>query len=82
MMWDGADDGTDGWDAYPARIRDPDRALTLNGIQASAFTDRVADRGGILDRPLIARGALTLLISQACWWGALWIGFWNTTNRA
>jgi hypothetical protein len=56
--------------------------LTLNGLQASAFTDRVAARGGVLDRPLITRGALTLLISQACWWGALWIGFWNTTNRA
>ncbi|MEV6138409.1 hypothetical protein AB0L63_20580 [Nocardia sp. NPDC051990] len=56
--------------------------LTLNGLQASAFTDRVAARDGILDRALIARGTLTLLISQACWWGALWIGFWNTTNRA
>ncbi|MEV5833339.1 hypothetical protein [Nocardia sp. NPDC052112] len=57
-------------------------ALTLNGLQASAFTDRVSARGGVLDRALIVRGALTLLISQACWWGALWIGFWNTTSRA
>ncbi|MEU0504481.1 hypothetical protein [Nocardia sp. NPDC005998] len=56
--------------------------LTLNGLQASAFTDRIAARGGVLDRTLITRGTLTLLISQACWWGALWIGFWNTTNRA
>ncbi|MGW0768879.1 hypothetical protein [Streptomyces sp. NPDC002676] len=54
-------------------------ALTLNGLQAGLLTRRMAARRGAPVAPrLLVWGAATALVSQACWWGAVVIGFHNS----
>ncbi len=53
-------------------------ALTLNGLQAGLLGRRLEAAGGAVGRGKLVWGGATALISQACWWGALAIGFLNT----
>ncbi|MFI6585561.1 hypothetical protein [Embleya sp. NPDC050493] len=53
--------------------------LTLNGLQAGLLGRRVAKDTSATPRILAWAGA-TALISQACWWGAMVIGFSNTQS--
>ncbi|MFF4545656.1 hypothetical protein [Streptomyces sp. NPDC001435] len=55
-------------------------ALTLNGLQAGLLTRRMARQreGAPLAPRVLARGTMTALVSQACWWGAVVIGFRNS----
>jgi hypothetical protein len=55
--------------------------LTLNGLQAFVLSKRMEASAGTLTLRLLAWGATTSTISQVCWWGAVAIGFWNTTHR-
>jgi hypothetical protein len=54
--------------------------LTLNGLQAMIFSKRMEASAGALSVRLLAWGAVTTAVSQACWWGSVWIGFWTTTH--
>jgi hypothetical protein len=66
--------------AWPARVKlGLVLVLTINGLQAMVLGHRMNG----LDKPtprLLAWGAASTTISQLCWWGAVWIGFWNTTE--
>ncbi|WP_424888238.1 hypothetical protein [Streptomyces sp. XH2] len=56
-------------------------ALSLNGLQAGLLNRRMAAArrpGGQPPRRFLAWGAGTALVSQACWWGAVIIGFRNS----
>ncbi|MEW2417636.1 hypothetical protein AB0953_28495 [Streptomyces sp. NPDC046866] len=55
-------------------------ALTLNGLQAGLLGRRLEASGGQVGRGRLAWGGATALISQACWWGAVVIGFLNTNG--
>ncbi|MEU6862144.1 hypothetical protein ABZ924_02510 [Streptomyces sp. NPDC046876] len=55
-------------------------ALTLNGLQAGLLGRRLEASGGEVGRGRLAWGGATALISQACWWGAVVIGFLNTNG--
>jgi hypothetical protein len=57
-------------------------ALTLNGLQLPILGRRMADSAGTPSRQLLAWGIAATTISQICWWGAVWIGLWNTTHSA
>jgi hypothetical protein len=52
--------------------------LTVNGLQVRLLSRRIAAasqwRISLLDG---AWGAASGLVSQICWWGAAFIGFWN-----
>ncbi|MBF6059745.1 hypothetical protein IU500_01530 [Nocardia terpenica] len=50
-------------------------ALLLNGLYARALGGRMAAAGTAVGTGLLVRGVLTSVVSQACWWGAVWIGF-------
>ncbi|GHJ98937.1 hypothetical protein SY2F82_07350 [Streptomyces sp. Y2F8-2] len=53
--------------------------LTLNGLQAGLLNRRMKQQGSAVVTPsLLAWGAATALVSQACWWGAVAIGFRNS----
>ncbi|MER5373734.1 hypothetical protein [Streptomyces sp. NPDC002553] len=54
--------------------------LTLNGLQAGLLNRRMTQRSSAaaLAPRFLARGAATALVSQACWWGAVVIGFRNS----
>ena len=55
--------------------------IALNGLHAHALQPRLAAYGSA--RPphaLLARSAATALVSQACWWAAMAIGFHNHQN--
>ncbi|MCU7822285.1 hypothetical protein [Kitasatospora sp. DSM 101779] len=55
--------------------------IALNGVHATALTRRLEAGGpGRPGRRLLLRGALSALVSQLGWWGALAIGFWNTQH--
>jgi hypothetical protein len=56
-------------------------ALTLNGMHLPILGRRMADSAGTPSPLLLAWGASATTISQVCWWSAVLIGFWNTTNR-
>ncbi|MEU8028537.1 hypothetical protein AB0C13_07820 [Streptomyces sp. NPDC049099] len=56
-------------------------ALTLNGLQAGLLNRRMLQQGSAALGPrLLAWGAATALVSQACWWGAVVIGFRNSQH--
>ncbi|MFE1878260.1 hypothetical protein [Streptomyces diastatochromogenes] len=56
-------------------------ALTLNGLQAGLLNRRMTQRSTTALTPrLLAWGAATALVSQACWWGAVIIGFRNSQH--
>ncbi len=55
--------------------------LVLNGLQALMLSKRMEESAGVLTVRLFAWGAMTATISQLCWWGAVWIGFWNAAHR-
>ncbi|MCG6496783.1 hypothetical protein [Kitasatospora sp. A2-31] len=55
--------------------------IALNGVYASTLHRRLEGYEGI--RPparLLARGAVSATVSQAGWWGAVLIGFYNTQH--
>ncbi|SES40534.1 hypothetical protein SAMN04487818_112217 [Actinokineospora terrae] len=54
--------------------------LTLNGIQATALGRRMSTLDGPPPVPLLLWGAATSALSQLCWWGAVVIGYLNTTR--
>ncbi len=55
--------------------------LALNGLQAGLLNKRMAEQAhGTPGRGLLAWGGATALISQICWWGAVVIGFRNSTR--
>lgn len=52
--------------------------VALNGVHAHALHRSLARQaGGPLDRRLLVRGAMSAVVSQAGWWGAVAIGFLN-----
>ncbi|MEV4927111.1 hypothetical protein [Streptomyces roseoverticillatus] len=56
-------------------------ALSLNGLQAGLLNRRMAAArrpGARPPRRFLAWGGATALVSQACWWGAVIIGFRNS----
>jgi hypothetical protein len=55
-------------------------ALTVNGVQATALSERMSAVDGDPSRGLLIWGGITSVVSQACWWGAILIGFLNV-NR-
>ncbi|TQM26347.1 hypothetical protein [Nocardia bhagyanarayanae] len=54
--------------------------LMANGVQAMALERRMAAAGPHLGFPLVLRGIVTALVSQGCWWTAMWIGFTATQS--
>ncbi|WP_245673220.1 hypothetical protein [Nocardia lijiangensis] len=54
--------------------------LLANGIQAMALERRMVAAGRELGFALVLRGVLTALVSQGCWWSAMWIGFTATQS--
>ena len=54
--------------------------LILNGLQAMILSKRMEASTDALSLRLLAWGAVTAAISQGCWWGAMWIGFWTATT--
>ncbi|MEV0292502.1 hypothetical protein [Nocardia sp. NPDC050710] len=54
--------------------------VAVNGLQATALGTRMAAAGATPGPGLLARGALTALVSHLCWWGAMGIGFWTTRS--
>jgi hypothetical protein len=55
--------------------------LTLNGLQAFVLSKRMEVSASALSMRLLAWGAATTTVSQVCWWGSVWIGFWSATHR-
>jgi hypothetical protein len=55
--------------------------LTLNGAHLPILARRMTDSAGSPCPRLLAWGAAAAATSQVCWWGAIWIGFWNTNHR-
>jgi hypothetical protein len=55
-------------------------ALIVNGVQAMVLGRRMTALDECVPVRLLAWGGLTTAVSQACWWGAVIIGFLNT-NR-
>jgi len=52
--------------------------LTINGVQVRRLSRRIAAAPqSRVSRLEAAWGAASALISQTCWWGATFIGFWN-----
>jgi hypothetical protein len=55
--------------------------LTLNGLQVRFLSGRLlAVAGRPMTRLEVVWGAGSALISQICWWGATFIGFWNVQH--
>ncbi|MGW4893816.1 hypothetical protein ACWEQL_16345 [Kitasatospora sp. NPDC004240] len=55
--------------------------IALNGLYATTLHRRLEEYGD--ERPpaaLLARGGASALVSQAGWWGAVLIGFYNTQH--
>lgn len=55
--------------------------LALNGLQAMVVGRRMQTSAGPPGTALLVWGAVAAAVSQGCWWGAVWIGFWTTTSR-
>jgi hypothetical protein len=55
--------------------------LTLNGLQAFVLGKRMEAMADAVSMRLITWGAVTSAISQVCWWGSVWIGFWNANHH-
>ncbi|QIS11399.1 hypothetical protein [Nocardia arthritidis] len=53
--------------------------LIVNGVQALALGRRMTAAEPIGTR-LLVRGVATTVVSQLCWWGSLWIGFWTAQS--
>ncbi|WP_245671196.1 hypothetical protein [Nocardia amamiensis] len=52
--------------------------LTLNGLQALMLSKQLDQHpSAALSPRVLAWAAATGVISQICWWGAVFIGFWN-----
>jgi hypothetical protein len=52
--------------------------LTINGLQVRFLSRRIAAAPqGRMSGLEVAWGAASGLLSQICWWGAAFIGFWN-----
>ncbi|MET9736195.1 hypothetical protein ABZZ79_37915 [Streptomyces sp. NPDC006458] len=54
--------------------------LTLNGLQAGLLARRLEAATETVDPKLLVWGGATTLVSQACWWGAVVIGFLNSNT--
>ncbi|MFC0434794.1 hypothetical protein [Kutzneria buriramensis] len=54
--------------------------LTLNGVHIAVLGRRMAAVDGAPPMRLLIRGGLATVVLQACWWGAIVIGFLNA-NR-
>ncbi|MGW2663912.1 hypothetical protein ACWCW7_23370 [Nocardia tengchongensis] len=55
--------------------------LTLNGLQAGILGRRLTDfTTAPLPNRLLGWAAVTGVVSQICWWGAIFIGFWNAEH--
>ncbi|GAA3454711.1 hypothetical protein [Dactylosporangium matsuzakiense] len=54
--------------------------LTLNGVQAMALGERMSTLRGTPPMPLLLWGGVTSAVSQACWWGAIIIGYLNASR--
>jgi hypothetical protein len=54
--------------------------LILNGLQATILDRRMEASTGSLSVRLLIWSAATTALSQVCWWGSVWIGFWNVTQ--
>ncbi|MCQ4122649.1 hypothetical protein [Rhodococcus tibetensis] len=55
--------------------------LTINGLQALILSRHIAHSNTAhLPPRLTVWGVATATISQVCWWGAVWIGFWNAEH--
>ncbi|KAB1140052.1 hypothetical protein F7R91_37505 [Streptomyces luteolifulvus] len=53
--------------------------VALNGVHAYALHRSLAGQtGGQLDKRLLVRAAISVVVSQAGWWGAAAIGFLNS----
>jgi hypothetical protein len=55
--------------------------LALNGLQALVLSKRMEGLASALSVQLLTWGAATTAVSQVCWWGSLWIGFWTAVHR-
>ncbi|ATZ24787.1 hypothetical protein SLAV_14665 [Streptomyces lavendulae subsp. lavendulae] len=55
-------------------------ALTLNGLQAGLLGRRMEEASQPVGGRLLLWGGATALVSQACWWGSVVIGFLNTNS--
>lgn len=54
--------------------------LTLNGLQAGLLARRLEAGAEMINPRLLLWGGATALVSQACWWGAVVIGFLNSNT--
>lgn len=55
--------------------------LTINGLQLRILSERMSLATTRALTPWeLAWGAATALVSQVCWWGATFIGFWNVQH--
>lgn len=55
-------------------------ALTVNGLQAGLLGRRLESAADPVSPRLLLWGGVTALVSQACWWGTVVIGFLNTNT--
>ncbi|WP_218177816.1 hypothetical protein [Amycolatopsis australiensis] len=55
-------------------------ALTVNGVHVAVLGRRMSAVVGTPGRRLLLRGGAATVLSQVCWWGAVFIGFLNA-NR-
>ncbi|MCX5194732.1 hypothetical protein OOK31_12630 [Streptomyces sp. NBC_00249] len=54
--------------------------LTVNGLQAGLLGRRLEAATDPVSPRLLLWGGVTALVSQACWWGSVVIGFLNTNT--
>ncbi|MER6615705.1 hypothetical protein [Streptomyces xantholiticus] len=55
--------------------------IALNGVHAHALHRSLAEQaGGQVDRRLLVRGSISVVVSQVGWWGAVGIGFLNSQS--
>ncbi|MFI2346568.1 hypothetical protein ACH492_05800 [Streptomyces sp. NPDC019443] len=55
--------------------------VALNGVHAHALHRSLAEQaGGQVERRLLVRGAMSAVVSQVGWWGAVGIGFLNSQS--
>ncbi|WP_367318804.1 hypothetical protein [Streptomyces sp. HUAS ZL42] len=55
--------------------------VALNGVHVHALHRELAEQvGGEVDRRLLVRGAVSVVVSQIGWWGAVAIGFLNSQS--
>ncbi|MFF3246385.1 hypothetical protein ACFYWY_22220 [Streptomyces sp. NPDC002870] len=55
--------------------------VALNGVHAHALHRSLAEQaGGRVERRLLVRAAMSAVVSQVGWWGAVGIGFLNSQS--